>query len=155
MKNLLTLILLFVSINTYADDQSEIDELANPVMELFKKGDYSQIVSTALSKSSSADYITKSDMDQTNSQFDGNFKIMGKFYSYEILHEQGIDGTFMARWYLLKFKRQPVLLHMEFYKPDKTWNVYSIQMITEIDDYIESRGQSDIGKMGSKPDKES
>jgi hypothetical protein len=155
LKHLLIPILLSISIFTYADDKSDIDQLANPVMELFKKGDFSKIASTALAKSSVSDYISKSDMNQTDSQFDGSFKIMGKFYSYETLHEQGIEGIFIARWYVLKFKRQPVLLHMEFYKADQSWEVHSIKMVTEMDDFIEEQGQFEIGKMGSHPEKES
>ncbi|KUM52789.1 hypothetical protein AR688_11000 [Rheinheimera sp. EpRS3] len=144
-----------ISVFTFADDKSEIDKLAKPVIELFKKGDFSKIASTALAKSSVSDYISKSDMNQTDSQFDSNFKIMGKFYSHDILHEQGIEGTFIARWYILKFQRQPLLLHMEFYKADQSWEVHSIKMVTELDDFIEEQGKFDIGKLGSKPEKES
>ena len=155
LKLILIPLLLSMSILTYADDKTDIDKLTNPVMELFKKGDFSKIASTALAKSSVSDYISKSDMNQSDSQFDGYFKIMGKFYSNEILHEQGIEGTFIARWYILKFKRQPVLLHMEFYKADQSWEVHSIKMVTEMDEFIENQGQFDIGKMGVQSEKES
>lgn len=153
LKHLLLPILLSFSFISYADDKTDIDNLANPVIELFEKGELNKIASTALSKSSVSDYISKSDMDQTDSQFEGNFKIMGKFFSSEIIHEQGLEGTFIARWYLLKYQRQPVLLHIEFYKADKKWNVHSIQMVTELDDFIEERGKLDLGLKGTQVDK--
>ena len=155
MKILLILALLSVPFYSIADNASEIDDLAKPVMELFKKKELTNIASTALSGSSIADYISKSDMAQSDGQFEGSIKIMGKYFGSKVLHEQEVDNTFIARWYLLRFERQPVLIHMEFYKPDTKWQVHSISMDTDMDDYIKKSGTFQIGRLGSKSDKES
>ena len=152
MKYLLTGLLITVSLTLstklHANSKEEIDKLTSPIMALFEQDDFSKVASTALANSSVSDYITKSDLAQTDSQFEGNFGIMGKYYSAIILHEQEIEDVFTVRWYLLKFQRQPVLLHMEFYKPNTKWEFHSIKMITDLDDYLEEQGRYEIGKMG-------
>jgi hypothetical protein len=147
LKTSLILVLVLFFGTASANNNEKIDKLAAPILALFDKGELDNIVTTALSKSSVADYLSKSDLQQTDSQFSGNFKIMGEFFGSDLLLQQGIEDVFITRWYLLRFKRQPVLLHMEFYKADKTWQVHSIQMDTSLDDYIENRGELVLGEI--------
>lgn len=127
---------------------TEIDDLVKPVMEKISKGEISNLATVALSNSSVSDYISKADLNQADGQIKGYIDILGKFYSWSLLHEQGIEGTLISRWYILKYQRQPALIHMEFYKADKKWEVHSISLDLEVDDYIEARGKNLIGRAG-------
>ncbi|SET68921.1 hypothetical protein [Thalassotalea agarivorans] len=150
MKHLIITILLFASVVAKADDSKEIDLLAKPILELFKKGDISNVGSKALANSSISDYISKADLVQTDSQFYGYLNVLGEFYSVELIHQQGIEGTFITRWYVLKYKRQPALISLEFYKAKDKWEVHSINLKLELDDYFEERSKIEIGKLGIK-----
>lgn len=143
----LILITCFIGMNSFAGN-AEIDDLAKPVMESISKGEVSKLATLALSSSSVSDYISKADLGQADGQIKGYIDILGKFYSWSLLHEQGIEGTFISRWYLLKYQRQPALIQMEFYKADKKWEVHSISLDLEVDDYIETQGKNQIGKVG-------
>lgn len=114
MKYLLIITLLLTSFFTYANDAKEIDKLAKPVLDLFSKNEIEHVASKALASSSVSDYISKADMVQTDSQFHGYLNVLGKFYSLQLIHQQGIEGTFVTRWYVLKYQRQPALISLEF-----------------------------------------
>jgi hypothetical protein len=128
----------------------EIDNLAKPVLDLFAKNEITQVATKALSNSSVSEYISKADLVQTDSQFHGYLNVLGKFYSSSLIHEQGIDGVFITRWYVLKYQRQPALISLEFYKANKTWELHSINLKLELDDYIEERSKLEIGRLGVK-----
>ena len=150
LKHLLITILLLIPIHTYASDSEEIDKLAEPVLELFSKNEIESVASKALERSSLTDYISKADLAQTDGQFYGYLNVLGKFYSLELIHQQGIEGTFITRWYVLKYQRQPALISLEFYKADDKWEIHAINLTLELDEYLEERSKVEIGKLGVK-----
>lgn len=150
MKYLLLSIALLVSFVCNANDKEEIDSLAKPILALFEENKISNVASKALENSSISDYISKADLVQSDSQFYGYLNVLGKFYSQELIHQQGIDGTFISRWYVLKYARQPALIYLEFYKANEDWEVHSINLKLELYDYIEERSKIEIGRLGVK-----
>jgi hypothetical protein len=148
LKHLLITILLLLPFHTSANESKVIDKLAKPVLDLFSKNEIEHVASKALENSSVSDYISKADLVQTDSQFHGYLNVLGKFYSLELIHQQGIEGTFITRWYILKYQRQPALISLEFYKADDEWEVHSINLKLELDDYFEERSKIEIGKLG-------
>ncbi|MGK2232758.1 MAG: hypothetical protein ACI92O_001945 [Colwellia sp.] len=133
-----------------ANDKKEIDNLAKPVLALFEENKINSVASKALENSSISDYISKADLVQSDSQFFGYLNVLGKFHSQELIYEQGIEGTFISRWYVLKYDRQPALIYLEFYKAKDEWQIHSINLKLELDDYIEERSKIEIGKLGVK-----
>jgi hypothetical protein len=150
LKNIIFILTLIASLSAYASDSEKLDDLAKPVFELIEKGQYKNIASTALSKGAAIKYISPADLEQIDGEFDNYFKVFGKYYSYRLLHEQGLEGDYWARWYLLKFERQPVVLYFEFYKPNEKWGVNALEIKTDIDDKIEEAGDYKISVIGLK-----
>jgi len=150
LKHLLITILLLAPFFTYANESQQIDKLAKPILDLFSKNEIEHVASKALEHSSVSDYISKADLIQTDSQFHGYLNVLGKFYSLQLIHQQGIEGTYSTRWYVLKYQRQPALISLEFYKADDEWEVHSINLKLELDDYLEERSKIEIGKLGKK-----
>ena len=150
LKYILTSILLLTSFITFADDSEAIDKLAKPVLDLFYENKIENVASKALEKSSVSDYISKADLVQSDSQFYGYLNVLGKFYSLDLAHEQGIEGTFITRWYVLKYQRQPALINLEFYKANDKWEIHSINLKLELDDYFEESSKHELGKLGVK-----
>ncbi|RBO81860.1 hypothetical protein [Marinomonas aquiplantarum] len=148
MKNLYIILLFALSLNVYAEQSEKLEQLVKPVFELIEKGKYKNIASTALSKGAAIKYISPADLEQVDGEFENYFKIFGNYYSYKLIHEQGLKGDYWARWYLLKFERQPVVLYFEFYKPNDKWNVNALEIKTDIDDKIEEAGDYKISVIG-------
>lgn len=150
MKHLLITLFLLVPFISYANDSQEIDKLVKPVLDLFSKNEIKNVASKALEHSSVSDYISKADLSQTDSQFHSYLSVLGKFYSLEMIHQQGIEGTFITRWYVLKYQRQPALVSLEFYKANDEWEVHSINLKLELDSYLEESSKFEIGRLGVK-----
>ncbi|MGJ8694645.1 MAG: hypothetical protein ACSHW0_19480 [Thalassotalea sp.] len=155
MKHLLLSTLFIISSLAHAGDKSSMDMLATPVMELFEKGEISNVASKALSGSVISDYISKADLAQTDSQIEGYIKVLGKFYSSKLLHEQGVEGIYISRWYILNFERQPALIKINFYKANKTWEINSVSLDLDLGEYIEAGGKFELKGLGVKSKKES
>lgn len=132
----------------YANDLEDLDKLAKPIFTLIENGEVESLATKAMGTSSISDYISKSDMQQLDSQFSTILNVIGNYNSYKLLHEQGIEGIFWSRWYIVNFDRQPILITMEFYKAKSDWNFHSIGINTSLDDYMESGAEYRIGKMG-------
>ncbi|MCP4321142.1 MAG: hypothetical protein GY787_04700 [Alteromonadales bacterium] len=145
----LTIFLLSSSV-VFANDLSDIDSLAKPIIKSIENNEVDSIVSKALSHPSVADYISKSDMSETNKQFQNVLNSYGKFYSLKILHEQGVEDIYWSRWYIIRFERAPMLIKMEFYKPHNEWRINSIAIDADLDEYIEKSGKYNIGNIGEK-----
>jgi len=148
LKNLVLTSLLFITSFVQADDKRDMDILAKPVMELFEQGKINKIASKALSDSTVADYISKADLAQTDGQIEGYIKVLGEFYSWKLLHEQGVDGIYVSRWYILNFARQPALIKLNFYKPQNTWEINSVSLDLDLGNYIEKGGKFELESLG-------
>ena len=152
---ILFILLILSSAFVTAEDFTDIDKLGNTAIELIKKGRLNNIVSKTMASSSISKYLSKDDFAQSDGTFERNIKLMGKYYSSEILHEGGVKGTFWSRWYIIKFERQPLMIYMEFYKPNDTWEVHSMRMDSDLSKYIHDAGQVKIGLKGLEFNKES
>ena len=153
MKFSIVFIFLLSSVFAKADDLTDIDKLGNTVIQLLEKAEITNIVSKTMSTSSISKYISQDDFDQSDGTFEKNIKLMGKYYSSEVLHEGGIKSTFWSRWYIIRFERQPLMIYMEFYKPNDTWEVHSMRMDTDLSQYIHDAGQVKIGLKGLELEK--
>ncbi|RYV01834.1 hypothetical protein SOPP22_15885 [Shewanella sp. OPT22] len=147
MKHLLFILTLF-SVNVVADDAQEFNNLVKPVFDSIEKGNFENIASTALSNGTVIKYISPASLEKTDGDFASLLKAFGKYYSNKLLHEQGIEGDYWARWYLMKFERQPVILYFEFYKPNDKWGINALEVKTDIDDKIEEAGDYKISVIG-------
>ncbi|MEH6452588.1 MAG: hypothetical protein V7782_06035 [Psychromonas sp.] len=126
----------------------KFEQLAQPIFDAIQSGKVDKIVSVGMANSEAAKYMSQADIDLSNSQYESYFKAFSKFYSYRLLHEQGIKGDFWSRWYLLKFDRQPVVLYLEFYKKDQSWSVQRISLKSDLDIQTEKSGDIVISTQG-------
>ncbi|NGN99423.1 hypothetical protein G5S52_17745 [Grimontia sp. S25] len=148
MKFLLAICIFVISFNSSSSERANLDELTKPIFDSLKSGKIEKIPSLALSNSKIIKYFSEVDLEQFDTQFASEFKVLGKYYSHSLIHEQGIEGAFWAKWYLLKFERQPIVLYVEFYRPDETWGIQSIKLKNDVDDMIEKSGDYEIGTLG-------
>lgn len=148
MKKIIFALLVVCSFSASANNMQKLDDLMQPVFDAIEGGRFNKLVSTAMSQSSIVQYMSKFDLEESDRDFKSYFSAFGTYYSHRVLYEQGIEGDFWARWYLLKFQRQPVVLYVEFYKPDDHWEVNSISIKTDIDDGIEEAGDEAISLLG-------
>lgn len=54
-----------------------------------------------------------------------NEDYVGKYHGFEFIAEKSISDSYVLRSYMIKFDRQPLRFTFQFYKPDKTWRIYS------------------------------
>jgi len=148
VQYLITIFLIITTFTALASDKDEMDKLASPIFQSISSGEHNKITSTALSNSSISKYIAPADLANSDSQFAGLLNGMGKYFSHELLHEQGIKGTFWLRWYLVKYERQPALFRVEFYKSNDKWEVHTLGIDTDLDEYIKQVAAKEIGKLG-------
>ena len=153
LKFCICFVLIFNSVFALADDLAEINKLGGVAISLIEQGELSNIVSKTTASSSLSKYLSEEDIAQSDATFERNMKLMGKYYSSEVIHEGGIKGAFWSRWYLIKFERQPLMIYMEFYKPNESWEVHSMRMDSDLSNYIHDAGQAKIGFKGMELDK--
>jgi len=62
---------------------------------------------------------------------------LGKNHGYELITQQKCTDNFILYAYFVKYDLQPMKFTFEFYKPNNTWNLYSLNFDSTIDDEVE------------------
>ncbi|HHG3339917.1 hypothetical protein [Vibrio parahaemolyticus] len=149
MKNILLVFLCVINCSVAIADDA-IDAVTKPVLELIQKGEYKALATAAFpEKSRIREYISPADIKQLNTEMESYLRTMGKSYGYDLHHVSKIDGLFEIRYYLFRFERQPVIVKVGVYKPNKKWEFQEFSLDFNLDDYIEKFAEEAIGKSAS------
>ncbi len=62
---------------------------------------------------------------------------MGKYYGYELITKKNCTENFVLYSYMVKYDRQPLKFVFEFYRPNGTWVLFSLDINATIDDDVE------------------
>jgi hypothetical protein len=71
---------------------------------------------------------------------------LGKNYGYELISQQKCTDNFILHAYLVKYELQPMKFTFEFYKPNTTWSLYSLNFDATIDDDVEEAAKLYLDK---------
>jgi len=64
--------------------------------------------------------------------------ILGKLHGEELFLEKDIKDVFVRITYIVKYDRQPIQMHFEFYQPDDQWNLHAFTYDDSFDDELEN-----------------
>ena len=151
MRSNVCIFTLFFALSCSVSASSDLDKLAQPILDAVSSGTTDKIASLVFPVGSpSRSYISSADLNQLDSQFKASFDTVGKSYGYSLYHEANIPGVYAIRYYVFRFERQPVLLKFEFYKPNEKWVVHGFEIDDELDTYMENSAQYRIGNLGAR-----
>ena len=62
--------------------------------------------------------------------------IDGAYNGYELITEKNVGGSLKLMSYMAKYDKQPVRFVFIYYKPKDTWQVYTFEFNTNLDDEL-------------------
>jgi hypothetical protein len=143
-KIIIITLLSFSSFFSFAE--SSLDKVVEPILKAIDAGEFTSLASMAFPKDSTMrEYISTADIKQLDTQMESYLRTMGASNGYILHHKAEVSGVFELRYYLYKFDRQPVLVKFEVYKPKNSWEMHSISLDFNLDDYIEEGGKLFLG----------
>ena len=145
----LILVLLF---SNQAFSESNVSKLEKPILSTINKGEISNLASLAFpkGKKNARRYISDSDIEGLDITFRNTLSLLGDYYGYKLFHEAVIQDLYIIRYYILKYERQPILLKLEFYRPNDSWVINGMEFDTGLDNYMEDSAKSYIGNLSNE-----
>ena len=135
---------LLLSKNVFAD--GDIEKLVKPLLASISSGEVKNLASLAFPKiHTNRRYISDSDLEALDLKFYTSVSTLGDYYGYKLLHQATIQDLYVIQYYVLKYRRQPLLLKMEFYKPNDQWFVNGMELDDDLDVYMEDSAKENIG----------
>jgi hypothetical protein len=62
--------------------------------------------------------------------------VIGDYVGYELITEKNVGNSLKLMSYMVKYDRQPVRFVFIYYKPKDTWQLYTFQFDTNINDEL-------------------
>lgn len=145
MKTIISIsIAILFSMPVYAN--KPVDKLAEPILKAIDSNDIDELAYIAFPEGSETrEYFSDANLNELNQTLEVTLSETGKSYGHKLIYESNLEDTYILRYYLLKMKRQPMLLKLEFYKPNNKWKVQGMSLDDDLDDYIEKHAKNLFG----------
>ena len=141
MKSVIVLFLLTSALMIQAQDRPP--QLIDQFFEDYASLTPVEALDNLYSHMPSADRI-QDELNQLMTQFEGLQTIVGPYLGHDEITRRGLAERYAIYSYLVRFERQPVRFTFQFYRPDKTWQLYSFSYDDNIDDEMEAAIRLDM-----------